>query len=108
MPGSALQPSAACAERPPFSSARSVGDGFFAWRAPAGRPEALYLVFGRTADDPRMAGRGLLGYFELTGRAEALDSAVRLADNYLRPHRPGSADGRFVEWLRITGPPAGL
>jgi hypothetical protein len=50
-------------------------------------------------DDLRQASQGLVGYYELTRRPEVLDSAVRLADYFLRPHRPGSADGSFVEAL---------
>ena len=50
-------------------------------------------------DDLRLVGRGLVGYYELTGRQDVLESALRLADYYLRPHTTGSPDGAFVESL---------
>ncbi|MBM3460093.1 MAG: hypothetical protein FJX77_16355, partial [Armatimonadetes bacterium] len=50
-------------------------------------------------DDLRLIGSGLIGYHEETGSREALDSAVRLADYYLRAHQPGTAEGAFLPEL---------
>lgn len=50
-------------------------------------------------DDLRLAGAGLVGYYRLTGCQEALDSALHLADYYLRAHQTGKPDGAFVESL---------
>jgi len=50
-------------------------------------------------DDLRLVGTGLVAYLEQTGRQDVLESAVRLADYYLRPHIPGTANGAFLESL---------
>jgi hypothetical protein len=50
-------------------------------------------------DDLRLVGTGLVGYYELTKRQDVLESAIRLADYYLRAHRADTPDGAFLESL---------
>jgi len=61
--------------------------------------DSLGIADAAYTDDLRLAGTGLVGYYELTKRQDALDAALRLSDFYLRAHKPGTADGSFVESL---------
>lgn len=90
----------------------AIGDALFEWLQahrvdrghaynvgyPPGDADASIADAAYT-DDLRQAGLGLVGYFEMSRRPEALDAATRLADYFLRPHVPGSPDGSFVEAL---------
>ena len=115
MYGSALDPALSEFRRhnPEDDCFDAVGDALFDWLQahrvdrdqaynigypPGVAPDAAVPDAAYT-DDLRQAASGLVGYYELTRRPEVLDSAVRLADFFLRPHQPGSADGSFVESL---------
>ena len=83
----------------PWFSARA--DGLFDWlqrrRVERGYVYDPGYVPPDLVDDLALVGGGLVAYYEQSGRQEALTSALRLSDYFLRAHHAGSPDGGFSE-----------
>jgi hypothetical protein len=78
MPGSAIQPSAACAQRTTLRAAYAIGERFVAWPAPSGRPDPRQCQLVTQAGQPAalngqctadMARVGAGGYRRITGQS---------------------------------------